>query len=111
MVDNQIHNINTMQDDIEFAQVLKTSNQVLSDLKDQGSLETLEETMELLQSSEMQQSRIRELMEEFGGGGGFDEEILEEYEFLDVQSQIESLNDEKKLDQVGTDQKPGLVLN
>ena len=99
MVDTQIDNINTLQNDIEFAQVLKTSNRVLSDLKDQNSLETFEETMELLQSTDMHQSRIRELMEEYGEGD-IDENIREEYEFLDTQSQIENLNDEKQFNQI-----------
>ena len=111
MVDNQIHNINTMQDDIEFAQVLKTSNQVLSDLKDQNSLETLEETMELLQSTEMQQSRIKELMQELGGANSFDEDIMNEYEFLDVQSQIESLNNQNELNPNNEEKAPALQLN
>ena len=99
MVDTQIDNINTLQNDIEFAQVLKTSNRVLSDLKDQNSLETFEETMELLQSTDMHQSRIKELMEEYGEGD-IDENIREEYEFLDTQSQIENLNDEKQFNQI-----------
>ena len=99
MADTQIDNINTLQNDIEFAQVLKTSNKVLSDLKDQNSLETFEETMELLQSTDMHQSRIKELMEEYGEGD-IDEHIKEEYEFLNTQSQIENLNDEKQFNQI-----------
>ena len=90
MVDQQINNINTLKDDIEFADVLKSSNKVLNEMKEEDTLETLEETMNLLQSSDMYQSKISGLLEEFGANN-IDEDISKEYQWLDTE-EIEDLN-------------------
>ena len=97
MVDKQIHNINTLQDDIEFGEILKSSNKVLNDLKDENSLETLEETMSLLQSSDMHQSKIRGMLEEIGHVD-IDEDIRREYQGLDPDG-IEQINDSSGFNQ------------
>jgi hypothetical protein len=113
MVDQQINNINTLQDDIEFAEVLKSSNKVLNEMKEENALETLEETMDLLQSSDMYQSKIRGLLEEFGAGD-IDEDISKEYQFLDT-DEINEINDNvgdlNNLDEVEDTKKPEVMLS
>ena len=91
MVDQQINNINTLKDDIEFADVLKSSNKVLNQMKEEDALETLEETMDLLQSNDMYQSKIKGLLEEFGASN-IDEDISKEYQWLDT-NEINEIND------------------
>ena len=113
MVDQQINNINTLQDDIEFAEVLKDSNKVLNEMKEENALETLEETMDLLQSSDMYQSKIKGLLEEFGAEN-IDEDISKEYQFLDTE-EINEINDNvgdlNTFDEVEDKKKPEIMLS
>jgi hypothetical protein len=113
MVDKQINNINTLQDDIEFAEVLKSSNQVLNEMKEENALETLEETMDLLQSNDMYQSKIKGLLEELGANN-IDEDISKEYQWLDTE-EIKEINDNvdqlNTIDEVEENKKPEVMLN
>ena len=66
-------------------------------MKEEDTLETLEETMNLLQSSDMYQSKISGLLQEFGAQN-IDEDISKEYQWLDteeiqdINSNVEGLN-------------------
>ena len=77
--------------------MLKSSNQVLNEMKEENALETIEETMDLLQSNDIYQSKIRGLLEEFGAQN-IDEDISKEYEWLDSQEMSDGMDQLNQLD-------------